>query len=130
MALLALQISNPRFQIVKICNLRFSATRRLLPTFHRGKVVVHGTIGLKAPDRALFFPFTGENRFQERSDLLPRGFGLGGAKPSRHGVVQKTVRRVGINAKVDAVFCRGENGEQAPELVGVKLSSTRAAYGS
>src|SRR5262245_19776709 len=113
---LKFQISNCRSDNLESA-IRDSAMCRLLPTFHRGKVVVHGAIGLKAPDRALFFPFPGENRFQERSDLLPCGFGLSGAKPSRHGVVQETVRRVGINTNVEALLCRGQYREHAHDIV-------------
>src|SRR2546422_7739641 len=120
-ALRAVQISNSRFQMIdvesEICNLRFGATRRLLPTLHFCEIVVHGAIGFEAPDGAVFMPFSGESGFQKRCDLMPCAFGLGRTIAARHRVIQKSMGRVGIDPDIETFFRLCQNGDHAHDVV-------------
>jgi hypothetical protein len=73
------------------------------------EVVVDGRIALEAPNGALFLPLAVENRLQKRRDLLPGDLGLCLAIAAGHGVVQKTMGRVRVNANVEAFSGLGEH---------------------
>src|SRR4029077_4842112 len=93
----------------RVFNLSFRAAREiltqrsLLPTLVLGEIVVNGAVALEAPNGALLVPGAREDRFQKRRDLAPGSFGLRRTIATRHGIVEKSVRRLRIDAQVKAL---------------------------